>query len=188
MGRTKANLPLGPRDTFLTRIVRTAYEAHVTDVVVVVGHDAQAVRESAAAHGVLPRFVENPHYKTGQFSSVLAGLTAIDHPGITALMLTLVDVPLVSAGTIAAVLDRYGRSRPPIVRAVRGAEHGHPVVIDRSLFAELRVADPSAGLKPLVRQHASSSGDVEVDDDGAFLDIDTPLEYERVCRQLERVE
>ena len=60
-----------------------------------------------------------------------------------------------------------------------GARHGHPVLIDRSLFAQLRSADRSEGAKPIVRGNVSPAGDVEVDDDGSFLDIDTPDEYVR---------
>jgi CTP:molybdopterin cytidylyltransferase MocA len=52
-------------------------------------------------------------------------------------------------------------------------------LIDRALFAELRAADPAIGAKPIVRAHASAAGDLEIDDDGAFVDIDTRDEYER---------
>src|SRR6478672_5355362 len=43
MGRPKATLPLDGGDTFLSRIVRTFSAASVEDVVVVVGHDADAI-------------------------------------------------------------------------------------------------------------------------------------------------
>src|SRR5688572_3806596 len=184
MGEMKATLPLGDGDTFLTRIVRSAHQAGVPDVVVVVGHNAQSVRASVLLHGLAPRFVDNPAFEAGQFSSVLAGLAAIDRPGINAMMLTLVDVPLVGAATIRAVLDRYSATRAPVVRVVRGEKHGHPVLLDRVLFDRVRASDPSAGLKPVVREHASRAGDVEVDDAGAFLDIDTPADYQRVLQTL----
>jgi len=48
MGRAKAMLPLGSGDTFLTRIVRTLLDAGVDDVVVVVGHEAEAIASSFA--------------------------------------------------------------------------------------------------------------------------------------------
>jgi CTP:molybdopterin cytidylyltransferase MocA len=63
---------------------------------------------------------------------------------------------------------------------VRGALHGHPVLIDRSLFDAIRSADPRRGVKPLIRAHVSAAGDVEVEDEGAFSDVDTPEEYERL--------
>ena len=74
------------------------------------------------------------------------------------------------------------------MRPVRGALHGHPVVVDRSLFDLLRSADPTVGAKPIVRAHASSIGDLAVEDDGAFLDVDTPDDYARVSETFGRFE
>ena len=130
--------------------------------------------------GVSPRFVVNPNFESGQFSSLLRGLDAVDAAGIAGALVTLVDVPLVTSATVRAVVDRYQATHAPIVRPTRGAEHGHPVLIDRSLFDALRRADPRVGAKAIVRAHASREGDVDVDDDGAFLDIDTMEQYRRV--------
>jgi molybdenum cofactor cytidylyltransferase len=182
MGRPKPLLPLTNGDTFVTRIVRSFLEAGVDDVVVVLGHEADAVAAKLIESGVAARFVINEAYHTGQLSSVLRGLNAIDRPGVRAMLLTLVDVPLVSPGTIRAVIDRYKATNAPIVRPVRGDEHGHPVLIDRALFPLLRAADPKTGAKPIVRDHVSPAGDVTVDDEGAFFDIDTPEAYERVLK------
>ena len=184
MGSPKALLALGPHDTFLTRVVRTFQEAGVDDVVVVLGHEADAIEARVLERGLSCRFVRNPDYERGQMSSLLAGLRAVDRPGIAGVLMTLVDVPLVSASTVRAVLDRYRQTRAPIVRAVRGGLHGHPVLIDRLLFEELRAADPGAGAKPVIRRHVSAEGDVELDDEGAFLDIDTPEEYARALERL----
>jgi len=180
MGRPKATLRLDDADTFLTRIIRTFQQAQVDDVVVVLGHEAQAILKSVEQSGLSPRFVVNEQFESGQLSSVLAGLRAIDRPGVNAMLMTLVDVPLVSAATVRAVLDRYRTTRAPVVRPVRGALHGHPVLIDRSLFDKLRAADPQRGAKPIIRAHVSAAGDVEVEDEGAFFDVDTPEDYRRV--------
>jgi CTP:molybdopterin cytidylyltransferase MocA len=48
------------------------------------------------------------------------------------------------------------------------------------LFEAIRHAEPSLGAKPVVRAHASPAGDVTVDDPGAFLDVDTRDDYERL--------
>ena len=66
-----------------------------------------------------------------------------------------------------------------IVRPARGGEHGHPVLFDRRLFAELRTASPDQGAKPVVRAHAAATVNVEVEDEGAFFDLDDPADYER---------
>ena len=48
-GRPKATLPLNDADTFLTRIIRTVQEAQVDDVVVVLGHEAEAICRASSA-------------------------------------------------------------------------------------------------------------------------------------------
>jgi molybdenum cofactor cytidylyltransferase len=179
MGRAKATLPAGDGQTFLTRIVRTFLEAGVDDVIVVVGHDADAIAASFSESGLPARFVVNREYDSGQLSSLLAGLNAVDRPGVSAVLVTLVDVPLVSAPTVRTVLESYRRTRAPIVRPTSGDRHGHPLLIDRSVFGALRAADPSAGAKPIVRAHASAVGDIAVDDEGAFVDIDTEEDYRK---------
>jgi molybdenum cofactor cytidylyltransferase len=179
MGRPKATLPLDARDTFLSHIVRTFLAAEVDDVVIVVGHDAEAIVNSFSESGLPARFVANPDYDRGQLSSLVAGLTFVDRPGVTAALVTLVDVPLVSADTVRAVVGRYRKTHAPIVRPTSGGRHGHPLLIDRSLFDELRAADPAVGAKPIVRAHATAAGDIDIADEGAFLDIDTDEEYRR---------
>jgi molybdenum cofactor cytidylyltransferase len=180
MGRAKATLPAGDGHTFLTRIVRTFLDADVDDVVVVVGHEADAIARAFAESGLPARFVVNDDYDRGQLSSLLAGLRVVDRPGVSAVLVTLVDVPLVSAATVRAVVGAYRRTRVPIVRPTSGDRHGHPLLIDRSLFDALRGADPDAGAKPIVRAHATAAGDIAIDDEGAFTDIDTEDDYRRV--------
>lgn len=180
MGRAKASLPIDDRDTFLTRIVRTFLEAGVDDVVIVVGHEGESIAAAFAASTLPARFVHNPDYDRGQLSSLIAGLSVVDRPGVIATLVTLVDVPLVGVDTVRTVVDCYRRTHAPIVRPMAGTRHGHPMLIDRSLFDRLRAADPTLGAKPIVRAHASPSGDIAVDDEGAFTDIDTEEDYRRV--------
>lgn len=178
-GRPKGLLPFDTRDTFVTRIVRTLNEAGVDEVVVVVGHEGARVAASVAASGLAARVLTNPDYNLGQFTSVLTGLSAVDRPEVDGFLLALVDAPLFSADTVRQVVARFEAVHAPVVRAVRGSEHGHPVLIARTLFDALRSTDPAHGAKPIVRGHVSAAGDVEVDDPGAFIDIDTPEDYER---------
>ena len=180
MGRPKALLPAGTAgDTFLSRAVATLHAAGIDDVVVVIAPGADDVRRAVAALPGLVRVVENPHPEHGQLSSVLAGLHLVDHPGVAAMLVTLVDAPFVAADTVRALLDAHRRTHAPVVRPARAGRHGHPVIFDRRVFHELRHADPTAGAKAVVRAHGVEVLDVEVTDEGAFQDIDTPEDYER---------
>lgn len=179
-GRTKALLAYDTRDTFVTRIVRTFVEAGIDDIVVVVGHEAPAVIAAVRASGLPARCVLNQSYVSGQLSSIVTGIEAISANHPDAMLLSLVDAPAFAAPTVQALVDRYEACGAPVVRAVRGDEHGHPVLISRALFDPIRHADPSRGAKPIVRAHASPAGDVAVDDRGAFLDVDTPETYDEL--------
>jgi CTP:molybdopterin cytidylyltransferase MocA len=173
--------------------------AHAADMEIDVAHGGdfitwrrdprdRARRRALVAHGtrqgdaadLAARFVINRDYDRGQLSSLVAGINAIDRPGVAAALVTLVDVPLVSAATVRAVIDHYRASRLPVVRPTSGARHGHPLLIDRTLFDRIRHADPVAGAKPVVRAHATAAGDLPIADEGAFTDIDTAEEYERL--------
>ena len=102
---------------------------------------------------------------------------------IEAVLMTLVDLPLISADTYARVVRAWRDTRAPIVRPARGELHGHPVIFDRAVFDELRGADPDRGAKAVVRAHAGAIVNVPIDDPGAYDDVDTPQEYEAMSRK-----
>ena len=180
-GHPKELLPAGPgQGTFLGRIVSTLWAGGVDDVVVVTGYHDDSIELAVDRMGIPVRILHNPNPELGQLSSLLVALRAIDHPGVNAMLVTLVDLPLVSVATVRAVLERYRKSPASVVRPVRDGRHGHPVIFDRALFDALRNADPQHGAKPVVRAHASESLEVRVDDEGAFADVDTPEDYQRL--------
>lgn len=183
MGRPKALLPVAADGTtFLEHLVRTLRSAGVDDVIVVVGHDADLVRGLIESAGLAVRTAVNKDPSRGQLSSLIAALDIADRPGVQAVLVAPVDQPLVAVETVRRLLDTYRRARAPIVRPARGGRHGHPVVFDRSLFDELHRADPAAGAREVIQRHRPDVIDVAVDDEGAFVDIDTPEAYARVMR------
>jgi molybdenum cofactor cytidylyltransferase len=181
MGQPKAALPLGQMgETVLARVVRTLLEGGVPGVVVVAGAHVDAVRAAMPGHEPRARIIEHTGWQRGQLSSLVSGLDAIDAPLLEAALVTLVDVPLVRASTVAAVIEAWRRTRAPIVRPALGERHGHPVIFDRSVFADLRSADLDTGAKAVFALHRDRIVNVEVDDAGAFEDIDTPEDYQRL--------
>ena len=181
MGQAKAALPLGQTgETVAARVVRSMLEGGVPEVVVVAGAHIDAVRAAMPSHEPRARLIEHPGWNRGQLSSLIAGLDAIDTPLVEAVLVTLVDVPLVRASTVAAVIEAWRRTRAPIVRPAQGDRHGHPVIFDRSVFADLRAADPNTGAKAVFEIHRDHIVNVEVTDAGAFEDIDTPEDYKKL--------
>lgn len=181
MGQPKAAMPFGQTgETVLSRVVSTILKGGAPQVVVVSGAHSDAVRGAMPLHEPRAKVIEHPGWAQGQLSSLLAGLDAIDDPLIEAVLVTPVDVPLVSAATVDAVITAWRRTRAPIVRPAAGDRHGHPVVFDRSVFDDLRGADPNIGAKAVFTRHRDRIVNVEVDDPGAFEDMDTPGDYARL--------
>ena len=180
MGRPKGTLPLDGGDTFVTRIVRTFAAAGIADVVIVVGRDADAIVN--AFSGPICRRPSSRTPPTSKANSRRCSRACESSIGRASWRHWSRSWTSRWWGSRRCVPSSSATlaTHAPIVRPVRGGDHGHPVLIDRSLFDPLRHADPRLGAKEVVRAHASSIGDVEVNDDGAFIDIDTPVEYQKL--------
>ena len=182
MGSPKATLLTPDGATFVGRLVTTLREAGVDDLVIVTGRHHDAVVESIARdhRSTTPRIVRNPDPSRGQLSSLLTGMEIVVTPQTDAMLMTLVDVPLVRVSTVTVVIDEWRRTRAPIVRPAIGDRHGHPVIFDRVLFDELRRAPLDAGAKSVVRAHEHEIVNVPVDDEGCVRDVDTPSDYQEM--------
>jgi molybdenum cofactor cytidylyltransferase len=181
MGTPKALLATPGGPSFVTSIVRALLAAGLDDVVIVTGRDHDRVAEAVSrdCSSPPPRVVRNPDPSRGQLSSLWIGMDAAVTRESEALMVTLVDVPLLDPATIRRVAEEWRRTRAPIVRPAKGDRHGHPVIFDRALFDELRSAPLDGGAKTVVRAHARDIVDVPVgDDDGSLIDVDTPSDYD----------
>ena len=168
------------RESFLERACVVLRDGGADEIVVVIGAEYEAARP-------LPphvRGVINPDPSRGQLSSLHCALRVVGVDRCEAMIVLPVDVPLVRAATVMLLLEAWRRTRAAVTRPVRGTEHGHPVVFDRAVFAELEHADPARGAKEVVRAHASAAGEVTVADAGAFTDVDTAEDYVKLFGRL----
>lgn len=180
MGRPKALLPVGADgETFVARVVRTLRAGGVAEVVVVAAAVAEEVSRVLAREDPSSRVVINPDPDRGQFSSLQVGLRAVNRPGVSGLMVTLVDVPLVSAATVERLLAVHRSTGAPIVRPARAGRHGHPVIFGQAVFGEIGAAPAGSSAKEIISAHRRRSVSVPITEDGPFRDIDTPAEYAR---------
>lgn len=182
MGRPKAGLPVRPGGpTFAVALVDALRQSCIADVTVVAGAHPAAVREALATRPDTP-VVDHPGWRDGQLSSLRAGLAAVDGPDLEALVVALVDCPLVRPATIEALIEAWRRTGAPIVRPAVGDRHGHPVIFDRATFADLRTAPLDTGAKAVIAAWRPQVLDLAVDDAGVLADIDTPGDYDAALR------
>ena len=176
MGRPKALLPLGSSGLTFVRIICDTLRAAGVAPVMVVTRAELADSLAAVVPGI--ELVVNREPDRGQLSSLLAGLETLGAP--EAALVTLVDLPLVHASTVASLLATWHRTRAPLVRPLWAGRHGHPVIFGAPLLDALRKADLATGAKPVVHRFLSDAVSVAVDDPGTVDDIDTPEAYDRL--------
>ena len=186
MGQPKAGLRVTPSgQTFAAAVVEALRAAGVTEVVVVAGAHPEAV--TAAVAGLEDvRVVVHGGWAAGQLSSLRAGLAVVDAPDLEAILVTLVDCPLVRPATVRQLIETWEAARPPIVRPAIGARHGHPVIFDRVTFGDLRSAPLEVGAKAVIARWSAAIANVPTDDAGVLADIDTPADYDAFVRERER--
>jgi molybdenum cofactor cytidylyltransferase len=152
------------------------------EVVVVLGHDADAVRNALDLSGG-GRTVVNPDFAEGQSTSLRAGLGALS-PESAAAVVLLADQPGVTASEVRAVLDAERATHASLVRArYRDGTSGHPVLIGRELWGEAAAATGDAGARELLERHAAEIQHVNVDRDPP-PDVDTPDGLLRASRDV----
>lgn len=176
MGAPKALLPM--RGTsFLAWSAALLARPGVSSVVAVLGHEAARV----AAECPLPagaRAVVNEGYRDGMLSSIWRGLDAAEAEGAEAVLLHLVDHPLVAEDTVDRVIEAL-RAGARIAVPSHAGRRGHPSGFARSAWPALRAASKERGARGVLLDHGDWIVHV-AGDPGCLAGIDTPEDYGRL--------
>ena len=179
MGRPKALLPWRGV-TLLEHQIRTLTDAGTAEVVVVLGHQADAVAPYVQGQGV--RWVTNPDYRLGKTTSIKAGLQAIA-PDAAGILLLAVDQPRTQE-IIARVIGAHVEADAFITSPRFQGRGGHPLVFSLTLKDELeRISEDKQGIREVLQAHRGQVTEVEFDDPMVRLDINTRQEYEEAKKQ-----
>src|SRR5213083_2376989 len=156
MGRPKALLDFRGRP-FAVRILEALEALDVKSRVVVLGPDAARVRPSLATHECV--IVENPDLAGEAIGSLRAALAALEPIRPSGIVAWPVDLPHVRVATLERLLEAHRRSSAPATR------HGAWAVL---------------------AAHDQDLVTVAVDDPAVIDDLNTPGDYERLVREINR--
>jgi molybdenum cofactor cytidylyltransferase len=177
MGRPKALLPIDGQ-TFIERIVGALGAGGIERVIVVLGFNASELRGKIAHLPV--EIVVNPDYKQGQLSSLQAAIRYLAaDKNCDGMMVHLVDHPYVEPRLVREMLGQFGLTKKLIVVPRHQGKRGHPVIFARELFSELLAAPLDQGAKAVVNAHRAETLEIDTEEVGITLDIDTPELYRR---------
>jgi molybdenum cofactor cytidylyltransferase len=173
--------PLLPTGTSLVieRPVHTFRQAGIEDIRVVVGHKADLLMPVLTRLGV--KTVMNPNYDQGMYTSVRAGVKSLEDE-IEAFFLLPADYAFVSAETIRSLLRAYEGSSFQVIYPVYQGERGHPPLISAKLRDLILAAEPEGGLRGLLEREAHNGAEIQVDDEGILIDLDSEEDYQKVIQ------
>ncbi len=152
------------------RALHSLKGAKIGHIVVVLGHQAAAVRKILDEDDLA--FVENPDYEDGLAGSLACGLKALS--GVAAVAVMLGDMPQVRPETIDLLFKTINAADGILVALPtwRG-KRGNPVVWHRALFEPMIELDGDQGARSLLKRYSAFVAEVPVDDPGVCLDVDT---------------
>jgi molybdenum cofactor cytidylyltransferase len=156
----------------VARAVDAVLASKAEPVLVVTGHEAERVR--AALEGRKLGFVHNPDFAQGLASSLKRGLAALPSE-VDGALVCLADMPRISARQIDRLIAAFNplEGRAICVPTYRG-KRGNPVLLARRYFAEMQRLSGDTGARQLLGQHHDAVAEVEMEDDGVLIDVDSP--------------
>ena len=176
MGRLKQVLPCRG-EILVHRAARVALEAELAPVIVVVG--AEAVCVSQAVAGLPVRVVYNPRWAEGQSTSVRLGIASLPKNTNGAAFLPA-DQPFITAEVLRALVEGLNSGANVVAPEVEG-HITSPVVFSAALFSELAAVEGDRGGRALFHRYPPLR--VRWHDPRLAVDIDSPEDYERWCKQ-----
>lgn len=179
MGKPKQLLPLAGA-TVLAQTLQNLRAAQVDQIVLVLGSSAEIIEQhfsNSLIDGL--KIVINPDFREGMASSLRTGLVGVAYD-IEAVLIVLADQPFVQPGTLKQIIECYRESVAEIVIPIYKGFRGNPVLLDRSLFAEVMALKGDIGCRAIFGNHTGGIVKLDVKDIGILLDLDNQEDYERL--------
>jgi CTP:molybdopterin cytidylyltransferase MocA len=179
MGAFKPLLPFG-KQTVIESSISSLRASGVKDIIVVVGHRGDEIREKLKSTEV--SFVINPDADTPMGTSIALGVSQVNEQTEAVLILPA-DHPAIPARTIKLILQEW-EDGATLVQPEYEGRGGHPVLIDLRYREQLRNLDPNKGLRGLFDNHRPEVRRLLVDSPFIARDMDTWEDYLALHREV----
>ena len=99
------------------------------------------------------------------------------------ILVHLVDHPYLDPVLVEEMIRRFNETKRKIVVPKFRGKRGHPVIFSRELFPELLSAPIEEGAKAVVSAHRAETLEIDTEQEGIAVDIDTPELYQHHVRR-----
>lgn len=184
MGRPKLTLPLGGRSVIRRLLEALSLPAIVERIVVMRREDEELFAEVSQTSTVIVRPRTDPSDMCRSVEHALdyirENCSPADDDGW---LLSPADHPVLKRDVLQALIDRWRESPARILVPTCAGRRGHPALFCWSLADAVAAIPPQRGLNDLLRQFRETLEEFPVDDPCVLADLDTPDDYDRLCRE-----
>lgn len=160
--------------SFVHAVAATALEAGLSPVIIVTGASREQIEVVVEDLDVIS--VHNPEWKSGQASSIRAGIRAAKDVG--SVIFLLADQPQITTSILRALMEKHAEGLYSIVAPLVLEQRANPVLFDRNTFMDLLSIEGDTGGRAIFHKHRVEY--LPWHDDRLLLDIDTPEMYQRL--------
>ena len=180
LGKPKHLVKVGGK-TLLARVVAAALESKLSELILVLGDEAERVLAALGPLGrhELLRIVVNDRYESGMAGSLQVGLSAVKEQ-YPAVMFLLGDQPLIKGETINLLLSHFWSTSKDICVPVQDGKQGNPVCFRRRFYDQILGVQGDTGAREIILRYPEDVLRVEIDCPSCFLDIDCAEDLERL--------
>ncbi len=172
--------------TLVEQVVDNVIACAAAEVIVVLGHQADKIRETLNDRSV--RFLVNQNFKHGMTTSIHTGVQAASNEA-DGYMICLSDQPFILPQeftrlilTFEGALAKPGRD---IIIPVYQGQRGNPVIFSSKFRNDILAHKGLKGCKGIIKENPDAVSEVEMTTQNILTDIDTVDDYKTLIEQNE---
>jgi molybdenum cofactor cytidylyltransferase len=151
------------------------------EIILVLGYKHELIQKSLKTR--VDKVVINNEYEKGISTSIKSGVLSISDDS-EAFAIFLADQPFIKGETIKKIIEEFNKRECLILAPLYNNEIGHPVIFHRKLIPEIMKLTGDVGAKTIIKKFKENAYFLEVDDEGVFIDIDTPEDLNETLKKL----
>lgn len=179
MGTQKLLMPYN-NSTMIETVIDNVLDSIIDKVMVVLGADSDEITRVIGQKPV--EYCHNQQPEKGMLSSVMCGFKALPENANAALVY-LGDQPNIPPAITNTIIEAYNGDLHGIVIPVHNHRRGHPLLVDLKYRRDIFKLDLDKGLRSLMHLFPEDVLEVDVDEPGILVDIDTREDYSKATKQ-----
>ena len=178
-GRPKQLLELGGKPV-IEWTLKACLDSQLESIYLILGYKHQQILKkiSKEIRCSLRNVIVNNNYKSGQSTSLQAGIRAIGDAYPSA-MFILGDQPFIDSPTINHLLERFWVSGKNICVPFYQKKRGNPVIFSTLFYDKINSIKGDIGARGIIEDHPGHILSVPVKRLSFFHDIDTQRDFEK---------